>query len=653
MQKGPEMNPRIDRWLAVLAVLGLAGLLSAAQWDEMAVHDEVAYFAFPSPRVIERYDMARQSFLTPIGLTSSPSALTADADAIYVSYLNGNTVRIEHDGSGETVLLTTPSAATGLVVDGDFLFVMLGDDAWSINKNTGVQIDTADYFYRMTGLSIAPSVGSFFGRSSGVSPSDIVRVDYDAQGNLLGQNDSTYHGDYPGASHTWVLPGETHVVDGSGTVYTTSDLRYAGSLGQPFDNLAFNQNTIVVSRSATLYRYSRSFVPLGLAELPSAPEGLSVLDDTIYGFRDGTGPDLIDVELVNIEDLEPPQPGPPVDPVGLAYVPDHIELGADGTLYLLSAEHLSVFRWNTASDSYETTIPLIETPSFMSYSGVTNTLYLAHDSQYITQIKLGDSTSEQYFATSPQAPLGLSTANEYVFVCDPTGAWVSHFTYHPDGPMVSQKEWNRFSTEYIWSATNSKMYHFRDGTSPNDLIWEEIDADGTIGNQMDSPYHSSTGIQHPIRVNPDGSVVVLGSGRVYNALSLELIDELPNSISDATWLHGTLYTTRPVGMNTEVQSWLPTYTEDQTWMVPGTPERIFAVGGELIAVTVVDDIPVMSTVSTCSEDLDGSGTVDFGDVLAILALWGPCEGCPEDLDGSGTVDWGDILVVLTAWGPCS
>ena len=35
----------------------------------------------------------------------------------------------------------------------------------------------------------------------------------------------------------------------------------------------------------------------------------------------------------------------------------------------------------------------------------------------------------------------------------------------------------------------------------------------------------------------------------------------------------------------------------------------------------------------------------------ILAAWGN-KGGPEDLDGSGLVDIGDILIVLANWGPC-
>ncbi|MHC5113773.1 MAG: LVIVD repeat-containing protein [Planctomycetota bacterium] len=55
----------------------------------------------------------------------------------------------------------------------------------------------------------------------------------------------------------------------------------------------------------------------------------------------------------------------------------------------------------------------------------------------------------------------------------------------------------------------------------------------------------------------------------------------------------------------------------------------------------------------CPEDLDASGDVAFGDVLAVIAAWGPCVGlCREDLDGSGDVAFGDILAVIAAWGPC-
>jgi len=55
----------------------------------------------------------------------------------------------------------------------------------------------------------------------------------------------------------------------------------------------------------------------------------------------------------------------------------------------------------------------------------------------------------------------------------------------------------------------------------------------------------------------------------------------------------------------------------------------------------------------CPEDLNGNGSVDFADILAIIGAFGACPPqCPEDLDGSGDVGFGDILTVIGAWGPC-
>ena len=51
------------------------------------------------------------------------------------------------------------------------------------------------------------------------------------------------------------------------------------------------------------------------------------------------------------------------------------------------------------------------------------------------------------------------------------------------------------------------------------------------------------------------------------------------------------------------------------------------------------------------EDVDGDGVIGFGDLLAILAAFGPCEGgpCPADVDGDGAVSFNDLLAVLAAW----
>ncbi len=87
-----------------------------------------------------------------------------------------------------------------------------------------------------------------------------------------------------------------------------------------------------------------------------------------------------------------------------------------------------------------------------------------------------------------------------------------------------------------------------------------------------------------------------------------------------------------------------------------TPDRAFdvVVAGAVAYVADVESglqVIDVSSCEPCPADLDDSGAVDIGDLLAILTAWGN-KGGPEDLDGNGVVDFGDLLAVLEAWGAC-
>jgi hypothetical protein len=70
-------------------------------------------------------------------------------------------------------------------------------------------------------------------------------------------------------------------------------------------------------------------------------------------------------------------------------------------------------------------------------------------------------------------------------------------------------------------------------------------------------------------------------------------------------------------------------------------------GGAILPLVVVDPPAV-----DCPADVVPDCEVNFDDLLAVLAAWGPCEGCPADIDGNGAVDFADLLQVLSTWGPC-
>ena len=54
----------------------------------------------------------------------------------------------------------------------------------------------------------------------------------------------------------------------------------------------------------------------------------------------------------------------------------------------------------------------------------------------------------------------------------------------------------------------------------------------------------------------------------------------------------------------------------------------------------------------CPGDIDGDGTVDTNEILAVLGAWGPCDGCPEDVTGDGHVGVDDLLLLVGSFGPC-
>jgi len=52
----------------------------------------------------------------------------------------------------------------------------------------------------------------------------------------------------------------------------------------------------------------------------------------------------------------------------------------------------------------------------------------------------------------------------------------------------------------------------------------------------------------------------------------------------------------------------------------------------------------------CPWDLDSSGSVGTGDLLALFAQWGT--NGPADFDESGAVGTSDLLILFANWGPC-
>ncbi len=572
-------------------------------------HGDIGYFLNASADRVERYDILNEQWLAPVDLEGdigTPTVLNVDDDGLYVAY-DKVAYRFKPDGTGRTHLLNAQYRIQAIHTDGNLLFLnhTYGNYARliSINKTTNTVIDTIeDYGDTIFGSSIATDVNRIFGRRLYTSPTDITYLTYDDRGNLADQvGSSMYHGHYPTASQTWVFPDGTKVVDDSGTVYLTGGLTWSNSLGSRVDDLDFlGSDFPVILSGNTLTIYSPGLLPAGSITLGHRPTNIFVSDTSVITFTPDTSLESgFRPDVVPLSEFQPAMPGQAVDPTGLAYIPDKLEVTADGVVLLFSKSQQSIFRWDPASQSYLTTIPLVGAPEYMAYSAETNTVYLAYATGLIRKIDLGaPAPVESPFTILPARPTGLSTAGKYLFAVDPSGYGPTHYTFGPDGTLVDSVDWSEYSREFVWSDANQKMYFFRDGISPNDLHWEEIDATGSayaseppggIGNIRESPLHTSDGFLHPIRVAPDGSVVVLGSGVIHDAQTLARNTlALANAITDATWLEGELYTVRNIAGVVQYQHWaLPTYEMDRVLQVPGTAHALLTVpGNRLLGITL-------------------------------------------------------------------
>lgn len=612
----------------------------------------IGYLLSDGGTEFQQYDITNQQWLTPITLEGSPGGATAslvDSDGIYVAY-NQNVVRYELDGSNPTHLFNASNSVHAIHSDGNLLFLNHSSGIYarliSIDKNTNTIIDTmSNYVDSVYGSSISVTANKIFGQREGISPSDITYASYDDSGNFGDAGNSPYHGDYLTGSETWVFPLGTKVVDNSGGIYATANLTRLGSFDTKIDDIAFSGDDIpIVLKDNVLTAYSSVILPTGSKALSANATQILVNSTNVIAFNpDAANPNGYTTQIVPLADLEAPQPGQPVNPVGLAYKPDHIEIAGDGTLLLFDKETQSIFRWDPQTQAYSETIPLIDVPSYMAYSSVTDTVYLAYASGLINSMDLGAETpAEQPFAILPGGPCGLATAGQYVFADGGT-----HYTFAPDGTMISAA--GRYhSSEYIWSDVNSRMYFFRDGISPNDLYYQAINGNGEIGESKESPLHDSTGFRHPIRVSPDGEIVILGSGVVHDAITLERqTGGLANSVADITWMQGTVYTVRDVSGYAQFQQWTgATFALGKVAQVEGKAVGLFTIAdSELVGIYIGSDgvpqfrvmdanfqIDSLAIAATDAGKLEGdSGATPFTFTVTRVG--------PTSTIGSATVNW--------------
>lgn len=322
----------------------------------------------------------------------------------------------------------------------------------------------------------------------------------------------------------------------------------------------------------------------------------------------------------------------PVEPTGLAYQPDASLVAENGSVFHLSKEHQSIFRWSPILEIYTQSIPLSATPNFISYSSTDDVIYLSYDNGLITVVD-PDSGLEYEFIRLKGEILAMSMLDRQLFVLSNEGTQDVQYVINHDGNILSEGFTTFRSDEYVWNQTLGKLCYVTNNIIPDQLMCLSIDDNGNLGETLVAENENANTVIAPVISNVTSDSLVLGNGAIYDASSLELTSSLGTEITDAVW-----------------------YTEDRLLTLTQTEETVIIrewnASAELIKEIIIETefadlvagtndttyllwlnqgMPQLTLWNFTSGDSDNDGVIDSNDAFPIDAT----ESADNDHDGIG------------------
>ncbi|MDB6132321.1 MAG: hypothetical protein JWM59_564 [Verrucomicrobiales bacterium] len=547
---------------------------------------------------IERYDLGTQSWMDTVTLSrTGATSFTGDGTGAFVAY--GTTIyRYAPDFTGGTATGSTASSSiSSLFLDGQLLLAVHSATTEGrvtiFNRTTGAQ--TGSRAYRnasFNGASLAPGLNKIFGRlTSGLG--NVLMAGYSEDGIPGAVMDSRdTNGVFGNPKQVFVFPDESRFAGTTGAVYSTADLSFKGYLSVPVTAIGWNGGRPVVFSGTNLVDYTPELIETGRATVPAGGTALAVNAAQAFIFTPASPKP--GVRMVPLSDIKAPEPGSAVDPQGLVFTPDDAFADASGNLVLLSRLNKSLFRWSPSTRSWLAPISLVGTPDAVAFSAAGNAIYTAYPNLVLRKINASDPmTGETVLNRLPERAIGLAATGDLLFAAGSQSGSIFSATGAMIGDLNMFTVTGRWNT---WDPVRRRMYHYMDneGLDRNNLMFDVIGADGrvTLSEEMsweEGPFEFSP----PIRVSPDGDLVVTGGGVVFTA-DTRFRGSLPSAVKDVLWQGQKAFTLRALDGRSQVQSWPAglVQPDGRELKMDGTPFRLFPAGaGNLAAVTLVNGIP--------------------------------------------------------------
>ena len=586
-------------------------------------------FAMSGPNRIERFSLASRQWLNPLPMLQPASAIWTDEIATYAAE-DKLVVRWDHATSTRSIFITAGAKITSLFIAGDSLGIFYGP-LEIFNRRTGAQIRSVLLYAAglpgtgFSGPSVDPATGRVFYRPDARLHPDIFSFDTVSSAfHFWTWSNRANFRRYPAASWTRVFARGTRVMDDAGSIFSTSGLSYLNSFGPlRIDDVTFLGDTVpIVLRGAQLTAYATNMEVRGSASI-TAEKGLRVAisgDDALVFHADENSTRGIGFEAVPLRSLNAPAGGLPVDPKGLRFTPDNAIADRNGSIWLASGIHSSLFQWSPVSRSYTRSIPLSAIPGSMAYDPDNHRLFFTEpvNSREILSLNLNeDMPRGTPFARTASTALTF-TGNHLLaagggdgrfFLLDRNGNQSA--TLSGQGIIGRHITWDPFNRRICFVAPVSS------GSAISTIDITPADTFSTFRPGVIEPDNTQF---FPLRLSGDGNLVATSKGVVRRTSDFRVERQLRGSvITDFIWLGNRLVTLERVSSSlSRLQRWSPAFDRERAALLPGTAHRVLALPDGGFAV-----ITLTSAGSPAIHLLDTSFSLSHSDDPAPLSIVSP------------------------------
>lgn len=593
--------------LFVSAVLLMGMATASAQtepWTAEELSGDIVYFLMRPANRIERFQLSSRSWLEPVSLDSTISDFEVDNGSLFI--LSGPAIS-EHSPDGTRIRdIATISGNPHTLLAEEQIFIVVGEEEiHTVNRSDGRLIDTDATpmrRYLSTGISHDRRNNYVIGRSEGFSPGDIAALRYTDDGSIVDINQSPYHGDFPGASMTWTFPDRRIAIDDSGTVYATPGLSYHSNTVSRIQWIsqvsADEYQYVAITPDGTVQLLDSRFIDTGSlqTDFPSRPLSIYPLNESEFVlFREDSGTiNRIGFEIVEAGQFSRPGPGDPINPLQTGVTIDSMIHDGRDTLLILDSEKHSVFRWDLVRHDWGTTIPLTGPAIAIGYSRSTSTLFTLYPNGRVSSMALEpgtDDIEELPFVNVPGIPNGILVTETTVVVGSGPDDFSTNgilLSYNLTGRRIDLREFSFQLSNAVWSQSLRKIFHFSEFSFPKRLFSLGMTNGGRFVDLTNASFNDPDVYIEPVRVSPDGSIVVVGSGVVFDGGTLQGLNRpFSKPVVDACWLGQRMFVLSGESL-TEVL---------EPGMIPGTsiamnegetPIRVIPVSENLMALVTVD-----------------------------------------------------------------